>query len=94
MVVYVLTPYTTSIRVGTAILVNTLTLQQKENIKVGKSVQKRPVRVSGLLSNKEEDSETKRFQLLDSSNKENKEAAVLPSTSLKPACSSVTSKQL
>jgi hypothetical protein len=71
-----------------------LTLQRKEDIKGEKSVQKRLVRVSGLLGNKKENDKTKRFQLLNSSNKENKEAAVLPSISLKPACSSVTSKQL
>jgi hypothetical protein len=57
-------------------------------------VQKRPVRVSGLLGNKKEDGKTERFQLLNSSDKENEEAAALPSTSLKPARSSVTSKQL
>jgi hypothetical protein len=71
-----------------------LILQRKEDIKGGKSVQKRPVRVSGLLGSKEEDGETEHFQLLDLSDKENKEAAVLPSTSLKPACLSVTFKQL
>jgi hypothetical protein len=38
-----------------------LILQQKENIKGKKSVQKRLVHVSGLLGNKKEDSETERF---------------------------------
>jgi hypothetical protein len=70
-----------------------LILQRKENIKGGKLVQKRLVYVSGLLSNEKEDGETERFQLLNSSNKENKKAAVLLSTSLKPACLSVTFKQ-
>jgi hypothetical protein len=71
-----------------------LILQQKKDIKGRKSVQKRLVCVSGLLSNKKEDSKTERFQLLNSSDKENKEAATLSSTSLKPARSFVTSKQL
>jgi hypothetical protein len=71
-----------------------LTLQQKENIKGGKSVQKRLVRVSGLLGNEKENSKTERFQLLDLSNKKNNKAATLPSTSLKPARSFVTFKQL
>jgi hypothetical protein len=70
------------------------TLQQKKNIKGKKLMQKRPVCVSGLLNNKEENSETERFQLLNSSNKKNKKAAVLPSTNLKPARLSVTFKQL
>jgi hypothetical protein len=38
-----------------------LTLQRKEDIKGGKSVQKRLVHVSGLFGNKEEDGETERF---------------------------------
>jgi hypothetical protein len=38
-----------------------LTLQQKKNIKGEKLVQKRPVRVSGLFSNKKENSKTERF---------------------------------
>jgi hypothetical protein len=38
-----------------------LTLQRKEDIKGRKSVQKRLVRVSGLLGSEEEDGETERF---------------------------------
>jgi hypothetical protein len=57
-------------------------------------VQKRLIYVSGLFGNKKENDKTERFQLLNSSDKENKEAVILLSTGLKPARLSVIFKQL